>query len=241
MIRYAFAFLVMATSVAAIREIKTGMIQYELRMDMHRRIPEERADMKSMIPQYRTEKYNLFFNPTTSHYKVHEEEEDDFETNRGGMRIRMQMPKTETYLDLQSKARSVYQEFMGKKYIIEDTLDILPWKFGTEKLEILGYTCQMAYHTDTTNNQEITAWFTQEIMPFVGPDQYANLPGTVLAVDINNGERTWIARKINFGELKKDDIKKPTKGEVMSREAYRAMVEEQMQKMRQSGGIRFGG
>jgi len=46
-----------------------GLINYEVKIDMHRRIPKEREAMKSMFPQFRTEKQQLFFNETESLYK----------------------------------------------------------------------------------------------------------------------------------------------------------------------------
>jgi GLPGLI family protein len=229
-------------SILAWAQIREGVIEYELRMDMHRNIPAEREEMKKMIPQYRTQQFQLFFNDQASHFKPIEEDED-LEVSGGGRTMRFRMPQIETYIDLMTKLVIQDQEFMGKQYLIHDTLTMIPWKIGTHRLEIAGYDCQMAYYHDEEKKQEITAWFTSQIQPFVGPDRYTNLPGTVLAVDINNGERTWVARKVQFKALKKNDIKKPAKGEVITQNDYRKMVEEQMEKMRQQGGgmMRFGG
>lgn len=228
-------------SIFAWAQIREGVIDYEMRIDMHRNIPAEREEMKKMIPQFRTQNYQLFFNEKESMFKPVEEEED-LEANSGGMRMTFKMPSIETFTDLVNRMALVDQEFMGKRYLIQDSLTMIPWKFGEERLEIAGYECQQAYHHDEEKKQEITAWFTPQIQPFVGPDRYSNLPGTVLAVDINNGERVWVARKVQFKSLKKNDIKKPTKGEQVSQEEYRKIVAEQMEKMRSQGGMmRFGG
>jgi len=99
----------------------------------------------------------------------------------------------------------------------------------------------MAWYTDTLQGQEITAWFTPQIQPFLGPDRFVTLPGTVLAVDINNGEQVWVAREVEIRELKNTETRKPSRGEQITREDYRKLVEEQMQRMNTGGrtNIRF--
>lgn len=218
-----------------------GMIEYEVRMDLHRRIPPEREEMKAMIPQYRTDRYQLVFNEQESLYKIMVDEEQDINTG-GGMRMRFNMPKVDTHLEKMNRIRTVQQDFLGKKYLIIDTLEIAPWKIGNEQMEIAGYLCQMAYYTDSTNAeniQEITAWFALQLPAFTGPENYVTLPGTILALDINNGERVWVARKIEFRETKASETKKPDKGEKITREEFNVLMREQMERMRQQGGGSF--
>jgi GLPGLI family protein len=220
-----------------------GVINYEVKIDMHRRIPKERENMKAMIPQFRTENYQLFFNSNESMYKKVEEdsEEQMSSTNAGGgMQIRMITPKQEVYLDNASQERVMLREFMGKEYLVGDTLKVAPWKFGTEIKTIQGYECKQAFYTDETRPDqklEITAWYTDKIRPFLGPERHQSLPGTILAVDINNGERVLVARTIEFRPLKKNELKKPNKGVKVTDAEYRAMVEEQMKK--NGGGTQF--
>ena len=81
-----------------------------------------------------------------------------------------------------------------------------PWKFGTETKTIAGYECRQAYYADTDprgQKVEVTAWFTDKLRPFLGPDRYFSLPSAVLAVNINNGERVTLAKTIELRELKK--------------------------------------
>jgi GLPGLI family protein len=223
-----------------------GVINYETKINMHRNIPPEREGMKSMIPEFRTTKEQLFFNAGESLYKPVIEDEDE-EINTGGMRMRFAMPQSETYVNSEDQLKTVVQEFMGKKYLIEDTLKMSPWKFGTETKVILGYTCRQAYFTDEvqimmngqqqTRTSEITAWYTDQIRPFLGPDRFNTLPGAVLAVDINGGERVIVATKVEKRALKKNELKEPTTGTKITQEEYRKMVAEQMEKMRANGGM----
>jgi len=245
--KVALLFLGIATSVAALNVINAqnteGVITYEVKMDMHRRIPKERENMKAMIPQFRTEKQQVFFNANESMYKkVEEDSEEEMSSTgpAGGVQIRMQSPKVEVYLDNATQIRLVTQEFMGKEYLISDTLKVAPWKFGTETKTIQGYECKQAFYTDETRPEqkmEITAWYTDKIRPFLGPERFQSLPGTILAVDVNNGERVIVARSIEFRQLKKNDLKKPTNGTKLTQSEYRAMVDEQMKKMGGQGGV----
>ncbi len=226
-------------SVAAVQVVfgqdAEGVITYEVKMNLHRRIPPERAQMKQMIPEFRTTKQQLFFKSGESLYKtlIEDDDEETTSVSGGGMRMMMRTPNTETYLDQHSGIMLSKQEFLGKEYLIEDSVKVSPWKFGTETKTIAGYECKQAYYTDESNpNQknEITAWYTDKIRPFLGPERFNTLPGAVLAVDVNNGERVMLAKKIEIKELKKNDLKAPTSGTKISRKEFRALMEEQMKK-----------
>lgn len=230
-----------------------GVITYENRMNMHRNIPADRQEMKAMIPEFRTTKMQLIFNAEESLYKpIIEDEEEQF-GGGGGVRMSFRMPKTETYTNSSTSMILSLQELMGKKYLITDTVKMSPWKIGTEKKDIMGYSCSMAYFTLTqeittmrvengtptpekrTITQEITAWFTDQIRPSLGPERFNTLPGTVLALDVNNGERVIVARNIELRELKKDELKVPDASTKVSQAEFRKIQDEQMEKMRANG------
>jgi GLPGLI family protein len=233
-------FLLIAAGLPLSAQISEGVIRYEVTIDMHRNIPPEREEMKAMIPQYRKETYELFFTGQESLYKAKEDAEADLAINRGGMRMVMRMPRTETYIDKEKREVTVMQDFMGTNYLITEALDIAPWRIGNEQMEIAGYICMMAWYNDTIQNQEITAWFTPQIQPFLGPDRYVTLPGTVLAVDINNGERVWVAREVETRELRRNEVRKPSRGENITRKDFQEMVRQQMERTGgTTRGIRF--
>lgn len=218
-----------------------GVITYEVKVNLHRRIPPGQEARKAMIPEFRTTKQQLFFNANESIYKpvIEDEEEDMVVSSSGGnMRIRMQQPNDEIYINPGSTSLVAKREFMGKEYLIEDTLKINPWKLGTETKEIQGYTCRMAWYVDDRQPdrvQEITAWYTDQLRPMLGPEQFGTLPGAVLAVDINSGERVIVARKIELRELKKNEMKVPSSGQKMTQEEFRKMVDETMRQMGGNG------
>lgn len=244
--------LVCILAAHAVFAQQTGVITYENRVNLHRNIPADRQEMKAMVPEFRTTKMQLFFNGEESLYKpVIEDEEEQF--GGGGVRMSFRNPRVETYTNASTSMILSLQELMGKKYLITDTVKMSPWKLGTETKDIMGYTCRMAYFTQTqeitamrvengvptpekrTITQEITAWYTDQIRPSLGPERYNTLPGTVLALDVNNGERVIVARNIELRELKKDELKAPDASTRVTQAEFRKIQEDQMEKMRANG------
>jgi GLPGLI family protein len=213
-----------------------GVIDYEIKVNLHRTLPKDREGMKSMIPEFRTSKQQLFFNANESLYKpVIEDEEEDINNDGGGMRMRIQQPQIEIYFNHTTTQRITQQEFMGKTYLIEDSLKITPWKFGTEVKTVMGYECKQAMYYNEERKQNIIAWYTTQLRPFLGPETTNTLPGAVLEVNINDGERTVIARSINARALKKNDLKIPTQGIKITQAEFRKMMDQQMERMRANG------
>jgi GLPGLI family protein len=215
-----------------------GVILYEVKTNLHRNLPPERQDMKAMIPEFRTTRDQLFFNAHESSYKPVEEDEDEISGGNEGVQIRMRVAQNEHYQNTETSKRIVLQEFMGKNYLIEDSIKMSPWKFGTEVKTILGYECRQAFFTEEVQGRtlEITAWYTDKIRPLLGPERFNTLPGTVLAVDINNGERVTVARNIELRPLKKNELKVPSVGIKTTQVEFRKLVAEQMERIRSNGG-----
>ncbi|MBT1710039.1 GLPGLI family protein [Fulvivirgaceae bacterium PWU5] len=208
-----------------------GVILYEVKINLHRRLPPDRETMKDAIPEFNVHQEELFFNETASLYKPMEEDEDEFEADGGGMRMRFRRPHGEYYTDQAMAASIVQQDIMGKKYLIQDSLSVLPWKLGTETKTILGYICRQASYYNEERKQEIVAWYTDTLRPFLGPERFNSLPGGVLQVDVNAGETVITAQQVTLRPLKKNELKAPTGGERITQTEFQKVSREQMQRM----------
>jgi GLPGLI family protein len=233
--------LSLCAPMVAQTEKEQGVITYESKMNLHRNIPAGNEQMKAMIPEYRTSKIQVFFTKDQSITKplIEDEEDQDVNASSGGVSLRFSAPGMEIFFDRSTQQVTTQQDFMGKQYLIEDTLKTERWKFGTETKTIMGYECKQAYYTDETNpdkKREVTAWFTDQLPLNLGPERFLSLPGTVLAVDVNNGERVMVAREIKFKEPKKGDLKKPTSGTKISRTEFMKIMEDMR---KQNGGRGF--
>ncbi|HMP98846.1 MAG TPA: GLPGLI family protein [Cyclobacteriaceae bacterium] len=232
-----FGIVTVFVILALAQQAQEGVITYEVKTNLHRRIPADREQMRSMIPEFRVNSEQLFFKGDELFYKPVEEDEDvDMSGGRGGMRMRFSALSPEVYHNLDEGKRLTYREFMGKKYVIEDSISITPWKFGSETKTIAGYECRQAFYTNEEMNATIVAWYTDKLRPFLGPENYTNLPGTVLEIDINDQERVITAKNVELRTLKKSEWKLPTGGQQITQAEFRTMLQEQMQRMNREGG-----
>jgi GLPGLI family protein len=216
-------------------QVISGVINYELKVNMHKTLPPEQAEMRRTIPEFRTSRHQLFFNADESLYKPVVEDEDPMEASEGNVRIRMQQPYMATYFDAANQRRTIEQEFMGKDYLVLDSISVVPWKFGAATKTVMGHECIQASYYHEARKQQITAWYTNKLRPFLGPEMYNSLPGAVLQIDINDGERVLTAVSIDARPLKKNELKEPTKGIRISQHEFRKMTDAQLEKIRANG------
>lgn len=180
----------------------------------------QRPDM----PTEYTTKWDLYFNPTYSHLQYHPEKEDN-ESSTGGMRMRMFRwePKDRYYLDFTERSYTHYTEFMGKEFLVSDTLLPEGWKFTGKQGIVMGYPC-MEMSTFEEDTVPVIAWFTPRIPVSAGPLEYVGFPGAVLYVNIGDGERTITATSIQMGRVPEEDFEKPEDGEAVGKEEYDEIV-----------------
>ncbi len=228
-----FLFVTLFLPFFATAQNNEGIIQFEEKVNVHRSLPPDAEDMKAMIPEFRTHQSELLFNATESLYRNVEEEEEEPPTEGGGVTMRIQRPEATFYRNFAGHRKVDFREFMGKNYLIEDTLAGGNWKMTGETKQVLGYDCMKATTSDTVRKREITAWFTDAITLSSGPAQYGQLPSLILEIDINNGEIVIAAKKVEFKKLKKGDLEAPKKGEKITEAEFQKMVAEQL---RQNGG-----
>lgn len=224
--------LAWASSWAIFAQNTEGVVSFEEKFNLHRMMRDDAA--KAMVPEFRSSKMELYFKGDECLYKAVEEDDDEPSMGGGGTRIMMRRPQSEIYRNFATEKRVEQREAMGKKYLIVDSLKILPWKLTTETKKILNYDCVKATYNDTLRKQNIVAWFTDAIALTAGPSRFSSLPGMILSVDVNDGEMIWLATKIEFKKIKDEDIKAPSKGELIKEEDFRKKMEEMRQ--RNGGG-----
>jgi GLPGLI family protein len=215
-----------------------GVIYYEVKVNMHRRLPPDREGMKEMIPEFNVHQDILIFNATESLYKqVDSEAEPDEEEEGPGRRMVISRPKAEIYFNKESGAIIKMQEFIGKKFLIHDSLKIIPWKLGNEEKQIMGYACKQATYFNEERQQLMTAWYTDQLLPFLGPEGMNTLPGTILQLDVNNGERYVTAIRMEARQLKAGEIRIPSGGQKATPMEFRKLVDDHMKRRGQNDNI----
>lgn len=220
----------------------TGEITYEDKMNMHRRLTGERERFKEFVPEFRSTHKTLLLAEEASLYTTAKEqpEEDVPEAGGrgGGRRFRMGMGRNNEvlYKNLAENSQVSQRDFMDKKFLISGEQKAYEWKITGNQQMFGEYLCMEATYADTAQN--IVAWFTPQIPLSTGPADFGGLPGLILAIDINEGERRITAINLDMRELAKTEVEEPQKGKAVTDEEYRKLVREKMQEMRKQNGGR---
>jgi GLPGLI family protein len=236
---------------------KEGKVTYERVVQVQLRYAGNNEEMDRQVPQTRTDKFELIFGNNQSLWKAAEEDADDNDNiNNGGMQIHMVIAGSDDVLyDNFDTHKSVeLRELFDKKFIVDDSLRSLKWKMSEETKTILNHLCRKAiavnYSKRTTMNidngkverkeiddtSNITAWFTTDFPVSAGPAEYqGQLPGLILAMDINSGRQVFKAIAID----EKPDlaaIKAPQGKKHYTPEEFRKERDKMMDEMSKNNG-----
>ena len=220
----------------------TGTITFEQKMDLHRNLPADRQDMKDMMPQYNTSSFELLYSGHQSVYQPKKEEEiTETTTSTGGMTMRMRFGRENriVFKDLGENKMIDSRDFMQKQFLITGPPTERKWKIGKNQKEILGYNCLEAF-CQVDSATAVKAWFSPQIAISNGPSDYQGLPGMILQVDINDGERMLTATQISFDPPDQSLIIAPEKGKEVSAEEFEKIREEKMKEMNMQHGAPGG-
>lgn len=130
----------------AVYESKTSMADFKVRMEGNKNInPDMQKMMEERMKKMFEKTFILNFDKSASIYK---EEEKLDATPQGGGGMRMMSSMTggggTFYKNVKDKAYVVDKEFMGKEFLVKDSLANLNWKMEAETRVIGGYTCYKA-------------------------------------------------------------------------------------------------
>ncbi|MFK5854760.1 MAG: GLPGLI family protein [Bacteroidota bacterium] len=218
-----------------------GIVTYEEVVKFNIELDGMTLEMQEMLPKESRNDKVLYFNNDASLYTNTKEKDDssfEQEMEGGSMMVMISTPENIVYRDFKKNKMTEQKEFMTRIFLIESDFTDDDWKFTGNQKMILDYPCQEATKQD--GDDKVTVWFTPAIQVSSGPDEFANLPGLVLAVEANDGDRTILAKSINMGNVDEKLLQKPKKGKKVSQEKYLAIVEEKNKEMGGEGGAGGG-
>lgn len=194
-------------------------------------------ELVEMIKQSTTSKMELLFDQSTSLYRAYKAPEGNGPVNSAGMdNVNMVVMKPEAifHRDLKAMKATEQVDLLGKRFLIKDEIQKLAWKMTGKTKELHGYPCMEATYIKGADT--VQAWFTSAIPVPAGPGKYGQLPGLILELDVNNGQRTLVAKDLNFKKPAKSDMKAPNKGKQVTREEFNQIQKEKMAEMGANGG-----
>jgi GLPGLI family protein len=210
--------------------------------------PAMEARLRESMPKTMEKEYTLTFNKTESIY----EQEQKLEAGPRGD-SHFSFGEGRQYINLKDKTSITESDFVGKEFIVTDSLRHRKWILGTETKKIGNYTCFKATDTikieaPTAEAQEkakergidllsmikpktiiVTAWYTPEIPVAHGPGDYGGLPGLVL--EVNNDRTVLLCTKVTINPKEKVEIAPPTKGKKVTQEEYMEIMRKKSEEM----------
>lgn len=209
-----------------------GSVIYEQTVKLDIQLEGDAAQFAHALPKERKSEKILHFTEEAALYENHQSDNPEEVMNMDGggtMMIKMVEPDNKVYTDLAKKKQIEQREFMSRLFLIESECDQSGWKLTGEQKMILDYACQEA--VTEADGKPVHAWFTPQISVPAGPESYSSLPGLVLAVDINEGEKILEATTVDLQPVEAQLMKKPKKGKKVTQEEFQAIVEEKMKEM----------
>lgn len=212
---------------------------------------EKRLRLEKRDKELYEKTYILTFNNKESIYK---EEETLKETSMyvQGYLAAMKAYSTQSiYKNIENRSIMEEREFLGKRFLIDDSLPKIEWQLekeskqigeyivfkatATRKVDLNDYRTQISIKKDTVGEQDgaifmLTAWYTPQIPVSNGPDEFSGLPGLIL--ELNIGRTTFLCYKIILSSENASTIKPPKNGEIMTFEQFDEVVADKKKELK---------
>lgn len=270
-IQLVFGLLITLTSITTTvaAQMKEGKISYERKINMHRNLPD--PQMKAMVPEFRTDKFELIFNESVSLFRsvVDEEAPDPFANaggGGGGMRMNFRMPTANTFTDVAKQMQYEERAFFEKEFLIIDSLKQYKWKLSEETKTIAKQLCKKATtmitapqmrmrvsiggggnNTDTAANTPREPRETELVVWYAENIPVSFGPDSYSGLpgaimEIDQDNGATITTAVDVSaKYPKNELVAPTKGDKMNRAQFQENMQKLMQEMQRGGGMRMGG
>ena len=201
-------------SLTGTGQIRSGKIVFERRTNLLKKYSDSRMKAWLKDKKIKIDMFEMYFNDTMSIFKPQETdlvEQMDWATM-----------KNTVYQNLKENQRMSILPVWGDNVFVSDSLKKREWKVTSSMRKIAGYDCRrMIWEKDDTTR--IHAWYTEAIVPSVGPESFWGLPGTILGLATEDGGVVYFAKTVEVGV---DNIK----GYIPEFPAKKIKTEEELRK-----------
>ena len=184
-------FLLVITILFAVNsgygQIYAGKITYERKTNLHKKFPDEQMRRWIGNDKYKFDNFFLYFNDSMSVFLPEEQNMND--------RSNWATVRNKVISNLNQNKRFSLLNVWGEEVVVEDTLKVRTYKMLAKKREIAGYNCQMV-RWDKDDSTRVYLWYTDAIVPSVGPESYLGLPGAILGLATEDGGVVYFATKV---------------------------------------------
>lgn len=224
------------------------IIKTEIDMDSTKMKDPEYIRMSEMLSKPFIDEFELKFKSNESVFNILPKLKKPDPAKNKGMSISMTLMSEDEviYKNLTEERFVNNKEIFGKKFLIKDSLQNRNWNLEKESKMIGDYTCfkatyekEVELHEDeddfsktSKKPQLVTAWYSPQIPVKNGPEMYGGLPGLILELKDDNVR--FLCTKIVLNPTNPIEIKEPTKGKVVAREEFNAIMKKKFKEMTES-------
>ena len=200
---FLFLIVIVAFGAEGLAQISSGKIIFERKTNLYKKFKDD--DVKDWLKEEDKNKvdvFELYFNDSLSVFKPQESDLKE--------RMSWATSKNVVYENFNHNSRLSIKSVWGEELYVQDTLCNRKWKITDNKRMISGYSCRKAIWQQNDSTR-IYAWYTDDIVPNVGPESFSGLPGAILGIATEDGGVIYFAKSI---ELSKPDVlmMQPKKG-----------------------------
>ncbi len=186
--RYILALICCLSVAFTNAQITSGKITFERKTNLLKRFKD--PNMQRWLGdnnKTKIDKFDLYFNDSMSLFvspDMFAKDELSWATN-----------KNTVYQNLNQKSRLSILNVWGENLYIQDSTVKRTWKITDSKRTIGKYECRKAIW-EVNDSVRIYAWYSDEIVPSIGPETFTGLPGAILGVATEDGGVIYFAKTV---------------------------------------------
>ncbi|WP_312187650.1 GLPGLI family protein [Sphingobacterium sp.] len=158
------------------------------------------------LPENAVLKKILKFNATETLFESLKEDNLDAEIKQYIMMFALDFDAA-TLSNMTSRSFLRYNDIVGEKIIVEDTMKRIKWKITDEYRDIAGYNCRRA-NGITPDSIYVIGYYCNEIPVSGGPESINGLPGMILGLVVPSQHVSYFATKVELSNVVAMDKKK---------------------------------
>lgn len=243
---------------------QTKTIMSDIQISGSNMTPDLQASLEEKLKKGFEKTYELSFNKTESVYEEPQRLESPSGSSGAKMVVvnTSSSGDGKSYKNIKDKTVLSEEDFFGKEFLVSDSLPKWDWKLVDETKKIGNFTCYKAigvipvskedleayekmknkksesktvlFTVNEPKDRTITVWYAPEIPVSHGPGEYWGLPGLIM--EVNDAKTVILCSKIVLNPKDKVVIKMPKKGKKVTKKEYEALIEKQMESMKDSKG-----
>ncbi len=190
----------LVTAFSAQAQVTEGTIRFERRINIFKKFPDkETQKWIGEKNKYSYDHYMLYFNEDKSVFIP-----DPNDDPKQGM-MQWLVQQHSALQNFKENQNTTLINVIGQTIVVRDTLRPRNWKYTGKIRTIANYECtQVLVQVDDTT--KLYAWFTTEIIPQVGPENFWGLPGAILGIASESGGTTYFATEVKATKVEWDKI-----------------------------------